>query len=192
LVGRARSEGPGGALVLDCDDRSVYCIAGRPPTIVITRGALAVLDTAQLDAVLTHERAHLSGRHHVLLALAGALARVLPGMRLFVQGSAALARLVEMRADDAAASRHGSDTVVGALLALTTAAALPVTALGAATVGVADRVERLLFPPPGARAVASRLALGVVVVALALGPLTAIPLMIMRSPLCVTALSAAP
>lgn len=191
LVGRGRTGGPAGAIVLDSDDRRVYCIAGRPPTIVITRGALAALDTAQLDAVLAHERAHLKGRHHLLLALTGAMARILPGMRLFVEGAASLARLVEMRADDAAARHHGSDTVVDALLALTTASAVPAAALSAAAIGVADRVERLLFPSPGGRTLTTRLVLGGAVAALVLGPLAAIPLIVTQSPLCITALSAA-
>lgn len=53
--------GPGGTFVIDSDRRGVYCLAGRPHTIVITRAALDVLDDAQLAAVLAHERAHLRG-----------------------------------------------------------------------------------------------------------------------------------
>ena len=41
---------------------AAYCVPGRPATIVLTSGALAVLDPAQLTAVLAHERAHLAGR----------------------------------------------------------------------------------------------------------------------------------
>lgn len=114
---------------------------------MITRAALTTLNDAQLGAVLAHERAHLHGRHHLLLALTGALAKILPGSRLFTDG-AEIARLVEMCADDFAARRHGGDTVVDALVALTIGtpkgAAAPAAALGAAGIGVADRVELIM------------------------------------------------
>lgn len=45
-----RTPGPGGSIILDTAERTVYCVAGRPPTIVVTRGALDALDDAQLAA----------------------------------------------------------------------------------------------------------------------------------------------
>ena len=167
------SPGPGGSLVLDTAERVVYCVAGRPPTIVITRGALDVLDDAQLAAVLAHERAHLSGRHHLLIAASRAVATVLPGVRLFSAGAAAIERLVEMRADDVATRRHPGPTLVAALLALSGIGPVPGAALAASGVGVADRVERLLAPPDPRRVAPVRLALLVMVIALLVGPVTA-------------------
>ncbi len=183
LAARGAARGPGGSVVLEVEQRSVYCLAGRPATIVITSGALAALADDQLAAVLDHEHAHLAGRHHQLLGLARALARTLPGMRLFTEGTVELARLAEMRADDAAAQRHGGDTVVGALLALAAPGLVPAPALGAAGVGVADRVERLLFPPASAR-----LRLAVLLGGLLVGPVIATALVITQSPLCITTL----
>ena len=188
LAARGAPRGPGGALIVDAEHRSVYCVAGPRRTIVITRPALRALDDAQLAAVLAHEHAHLDGRHHHLLALAGAMATILPGMALFTDGAAEIARLVEMCADDVAARRHTGDTVVGALLALTLGppAPAPAPALGAAAIGVADRVERLLFPPtPAPARLAQNLALG----ALLIGPLVAAALIASQSPLCITTLS---
>ena len=177
LAAAGAPPGPQGALVIDTDQRGVYCLAGRPPTIVITRAALAALDDAQLAAVLAHERAHLIGHHHHLLALARALAKILPGMRLVTVGATDIARLVEMSADDAAARLHGPDTVVDALLALSRPAgtATEIPALGAVGVGVAQRVERLLFPPDRTRA---RLTLGLTLGALLLGPVCTAALLI--------------
>ncbi len=60
IVGR-RAGGPDEAFVLDAARPAVYCVPGRPPVIVLTTGALAVLDPEQLAAVLAHERAHLAG-----------------------------------------------------------------------------------------------------------------------------------
>lgn len=184
LAARGAPRGPGGAVVIDVEQPAVYCLAGRPATIVITSGALAALEMDQLAAVMVHERAHLAGRHHQLLGLARALATTLPGMRLFTDGAAELARLAEMRADDAAAQRHGPDTVVGALLALAAPGLLPAAALGAAGLGVADRVERLLFPPPSAR-----IPLAAILAGLLVGPVITATLVITRSPLCITALT---
>ena len=38
--------------------------------MILTTGAVQALDPGQLDAVLAHERAHLAGRHPLLLATA--------------------------------------------------------------------------------------------------------------------------
>jgi Zn-dependent protease with chaperone function len=173
LAARGTPRGPGGALVVDVKHRSVYCLPGRIRTIVFTRAALDALDEAQVAAVMAHERAHLTGRHHQLLAFTAALARIRPGRRLFAEGAASVARLAEMAADDAAARRHGRETVVGALLALSEPdpspqGRQPCPGLGAARAGVADRVERLLLPPEPARAHLARVA---TTGALLLGPL---------------------
>lgn len=185
LAARGAARGPGGSVVLQVAQRSVYCLAGRPATIVVTSGALAALTGDQLAAVLDHERAHLVGRHHQLLGLVRALARALPGMRLCTEGAAGLARLVEMRADDVAAQRHGGDTVAGALLALAAPGLVsaPAPALGAAGVGVADRVERLLFPPASAH-----VRLVVILGGLLVGPVVAAALVLTQSSMCVPAL----
>ncbi|OFJ51138.1 peptidase M48 [Mycolicibacterium grossiae] len=169
--------GPGGALVIDSDRRGVYCLAGRPHTIVMTRAALDVLDDAQQAAVISHERAHLIGHHHLVLAVTGAVSKILPRVRLFTAGAAEVARLLEMCADDAAARRHSADTVVDALLALILPSptsspphaplATPVAALGAAGLAVTQRIERLLFPPDRASA---RTGLILVMGAVLLGP----------------------
>ncbi|MCC3316771.1 M56 family metallopeptidase [Nocardia africana] len=55
--------------VIDLDEPMAYCVAGKPDTVVVTQGVVEALDDAHLQAVLAHERAHLAGRHHVLLAL---------------------------------------------------------------------------------------------------------------------------
>jgi beta-lactamase regulating signal transducer with metallopeptidase domain len=132
--------------------------------------------------VLAHERAHLAGRHHLLIALTRGLAATFPGVPLFTRGPAEVARLAEMCADDAAARRSGRPTLVTALLAMGTGAAVPAAALGATTCAVAARVQRLLEPAPPARHARNRLALLTAMLLLALvsglvtryaGPLTA-------------------
>lgn len=141
LVGR--STGGLDAVVVDRAEAVAYCLPGRAGQIVVTSGALARLTAAQLQAVLAHERAHLRGRHHLVLAGAQSLARAFPAVRLFADAAAQTARLVEMCADDAAARRHGRQPVAEALVALADVA--PAAAVLAATgVGTVQRVERLL------------------------------------------------
>ncbi len=173
------------AFVLDATRPAVYCVPGRPPTIVLTTGALAVLDPEQLTAVLAHERAHLAGRHHLLLAVTRSLAAVAPAVPLFARGTAEVARLAEMRADDVAARRaggaQGRRTLLAALLAMGagTAVAQAPPAWLAATGGVAAaRVRRLADPPTPARWLCQGLALAaltlVIAAASALVPLLAV------------------
>jgi Zn-dependent protease with chaperone function len=160
-----------GAVVLDDPRPVAYCVAGRPAAIVVTSGALAVLDKPQLAAVLAHERAHLAGRHHLLATLTRGLASVFPGVPLFARGSAEVARLAELAADDAAARSAGRPALVAALLAIATGTAVPAAApvtravppgaLAASGHAVPARVERLLDPPGPAAAALSGLALAV-------------------------------
>jgi Zn-dependent protease with chaperone function len=147
----ACTPGPQHAVILDAPQPAAYCVPGRPATIVLTTAALAILDSDQLTAVLAHERAHLAGRHHLLTGLTRGLAAVFPAVPLFTCGPPEVARLAELRADDAAARRSGRRTLVAALLAMGTGAAVPAAALGAtggpAGGATAARVQRLLDPP---------------------------------------------
>jgi Zn-dependent protease with chaperone function len=131
--------------VIDGDRPAVYCLPGRR-RIVLTTSALIRLDDGELDAVLAHERAHLSGRHHIVLALAVALQRAFPSAWFFAVASRQVAYLVEVAADDAAARRAPRLTVASALLAVATAG-VPAGALGAGGSAAAQRIQRLINPP---------------------------------------------
>lgn len=169
----------GRAIVVDADAPAVYCVP-RPATIVVTTAALAILDPDQLGAVLAHERAHLTGRHHLLTTLSRALAAVFPAVPLFARGMREVAGLAEMAADDAAARRAGRATLVAALLTIGTGAAVPAPVLPgralAATGGaVTARVQRLLDPPHGAaRAAVLATMTALLAAAPVLGPLLAV------------------
>ena len=158
------------AVVIDAAVPVAYCLWGRPATIVLSSGALEVLDPAQLEAVLAHERAHLAGRHHLLIALTRGLAAAFPGVPLFGRGLDHVGRLSEMCADDAAARRSGRPALAGALLAMATGAAVPAGALGAMACAVSARLGRLAEVPGRARDARYGLALAALMVALAVGP----------------------
>jgi Zn-dependent protease with chaperone function len=167
LVVRGDGEAGAATVVLDAPQRAAYCVPGRPAAIVLTSGALAVLDRAQLGAVLAHERAHLAGRHHLLISLSRGLAASFPGVPVFTRGPAEVARLAELCADDAAARRAGRPALVAALLAMGTGAAVPVPALAVTSGVVTARVDRLLDPPRRGRHARYGLALVTVMLLLA-------------------------
>lgn len=158
-------------LILDAPQKMAYCLAGRPGTVVITSAALDALDRPNLDAVLAHEQAHLAGRHHLLLATTRALAVSMPWIRLFGVAQAEVSRLLEMCADDASVRRHGSAALVTAILALAGAEAIPSMALGASTVGVCARVNRLSAPDTSGDRLRARMQLGLVGLIAVMGPM---------------------
>ena len=67
-----------GALVVDYPAAAAYCVPGLRSRIVISAGALDLLDQAELAAVLAHERAHLRERHDLVLLPFTALCRAFP------------------------------------------------------------------------------------------------------------------
>lgn len=139
------AEPRGGTLVLDHPLPVAYCVPGRTAEIVLSTGARSLLTDGELAAVLAHEHAHLRERHALALAPFAALARLFPGCRRL---SADIHLLLEMRADDRAARRHGRDTVAAALEKFRAhgAAAAPPGALGAAA-ATTYRIDRLRRPP---------------------------------------------
>ena len=92
-----------------------YCLPGFRPRVVLTRGALDVLDTSELDAVLAHESAHARGRHDLVIQPFIAWERTFPFLAPARQAVAAVGLLVEMLADDAALRRCGRTALRGAL-----------------------------------------------------------------------------
>jgi Zn-dependent protease with chaperone function len=136
-------------VTLDHASPAAYCVAGKGGRVVLTTAALTVLPRAELTAVLEHEKAHLRGRHYLLTACAASLARALPGVPLFSSAGPAIARLVEMAADDAAARHVCGKTVARGLAMLMAAPDGAVGRMGASVLNasghhVAERINRLL------------------------------------------------
>jgi bla regulator protein blaR1 len=159
LVAATGRPGPEpGVAVVDDDAPAAYCLPCGRYRVVISAGALDVLGTDQLRAVLAHERAHLGGRHHLILSVAAALSRAFPRVPLFTRAEPELGRLAEMAADDAAARRQGAEHLARALVILSKAGARP-AALAAGGPAAVTRIERLLDPPRPRQARHARLAI---------------------------------
>jgi len=105
--------------VLENASPVAYCLPGVGTSrVVVSAGALGLLSTDEVDAVLAHERAHLRARHDLVLEAFGVLRHAFPR---WVSSGAALGEvrlLVEVLADAAAARVAGRRPLARALVAL--------------------------------------------------------------------------
>lgn len=156
-------------VIVQSNRPAAYCVAGRPPTIVVTTAAVRALTDRQFAAVLAHESAHLQGCHHQILMGLRALALTVPRLPLFAAAAAAAQQLLEMCADDNAARHHGIRPLVEGLAALAGCPAQP-TALGAADTAVTARVNRLISGNGHRQRRRHRIVLSVTIGATVFGP----------------------
>jgi Zn-dependent protease with chaperone function len=132
-----------GALVVDSPAAAAYCVPGIRSRIVISAGTLALLDAAELAAVLAHERAHVRARHDLVLLPFSALGQAFPRSRLVRRAHATVALLVEMLADDRALRHRPARELATALLRV-----------GASGAGHAPSGALAAVPPPDGETVA--------------------------------------
>jgi len=163
-------------VVLEQPGAAAFAVGGQQNTVVVTRGIIDLLSGDELSAVLAHEHAHLAARHHRWLTAAALVAQALPFVPLPRDAPALVGRLLEMDADELAATRHEPRVIASALVAVATSAVAlaPERPSGAPQItGGADalaRVQRLLRPPAGLPAGRQALARAAIA-ALATGPL---------------------
>ncbi|GGN27109.1 M56 family metallopeptidase [Streptomyces fuscichromogenes] len=136
-----------GATIVEYDAPAVYCLSGPGSHIVVTRGALDALTEEQLLAVLEHERAHITGRHHVLKIFVDAFSRAFRGLPLARQGKEQTNLLLEMIADDRALRMYSREALATAMCEVASGRA-PQAALGAGGSGALIRLRRVLTPQP--------------------------------------------
>lgn len=165
-------------MVLEHGTCAAYCVPGRGGRVIVTTATLEALDGEQLDAVVQHERAHLRGRHHLIIQAASALRTAFPFVPAFAWAGDEVGRLAEMLADDAALRHTDRLTLATAVVRLAGGAA-PTGALGAGGQTALARVRRLAAPatPLGAARTVATLA-AVTLVALVPLALTAGPALV--------------
>lgn len=116
--------------VLDHPGVSAYCVPGLRRRVVVSRGAIDLLTAPELEAVLAHERAHLTSRHDLVLEFFTVVHGSVP---VPVRSTAALQEvhlLVEALADRSAIRSVGPVPLARALVRLGSATT-PDAALGA-------------------------------------------------------------
>lgn len=164
-----RDNGSPATLWLAHDQPLAFSMAGHPGVVVATEGLNKHLPAESVAAVLTHEHAHLRGRHHLLVAITEALHTVLPFVPLFRQAPAAMRELVELAADVAAVRAHGAAAVRAALTCVSGHA--PDVALAMARDAVAVRLARLHDNPHAPSRLRRTLTCGLAGMAAAAAPL---------------------
>jgi len=133
---------PGTLRILDGALPFAYCLPGRSPRVVLSGGTLKVLAPEQVNAVLTHEQAHLRSRHDLVMESFSALYRALPAPLRRRTALDAVHLLLEMLADDAARRRSGAGPLREALTTLGGAADALIADTGLAADAEADAAGR--------------------------------------------------
>lgn len=158
-----------GTLVISHDSPVAYCLPGGARSVtVLSDGLMAALEPAELRAVLIHENAHLSQRHHLLLWAFAAWRQALPWLPTTRLAQESVNSLIEMLADDVALRTESKATLIKAIAIVASGSAgnagsgdirpssptLALSGLEAASGGpgseavrtAASRVSRLLTP----------------------------------------------
>lgn len=123
-----------------------YSVSGRPG-LVVASTAVRAMPAPQASAVLSHERAHLRGGHHLLVLATQALAVAAPFVPLFKAAPAAIRVLAELDADNSAVRACGHRAVHAALLTVASGtASQPGYVLSMAGGDLPRRLERVAQP----------------------------------------------
>ncbi len=177
LVRAPLGRGPDGSIIIGGDDVMLAAAGLTHPTLVVSAGALARLDDAELAAAIAHERAHIRRRHRFVLLYAEfcrVLGRPLPGT---VRAVRQLRFHIERDADRAAVRERADRLALAS--AICKAATGATTRPGMASLGgdgTAARVRELLqevVPEAGERGLR---ALAVGAATLAVGAALSLPL----------------
>jgi Zn-dependent protease with chaperone function len=155
-------------MVISHDSPVAYCLPGGARSVtVLSDGLMAALEPDELRAVLSHENAHLSQRHHLLLWAFAAWRQALPWLPTTRLAQETVNSLIEMLADDVALKTESKTTLIKAIAIVASGAPGAPGAPGArmafgegdagqpgatggagAMVTTASRVSRLLTPRP--------------------------------------------
>jgi len=168
LRSRGRFQQICGQRVLIVEDPHPFALAlpRRHGGIVVSSAALDLLAPQELAAVVTHERAHVQQRHHLLAALMQAATSRMRWVPLLAAAADAFGHYQEIAADDLARRRVGTPALAGALLLLGQRATSSPDLHGALHALGPDRVRHLVQRGSGTA--------GVVSTVLAAGCLTAL------------------
>jgi hypothetical protein len=177
LVGKAVGRGPRNCLILGGPEVMVAVAGLAHPRVLVSAGALTVLDDHELTAALDHEQAHIAHRHRFVMLLAlgcRALGRAIPGCD---RGIRELAFHLERDADHWALRRHDDRLALASVICKAAGEpTLPRAMSRLGAIGLTERLSQLLdersSPSAGpARAALRALATVMVVCTLVLGAL---------------------
>ena len=103
--------------VLPVDHPLAYCLPGaNQPLTIVSQGLLDKLSTQQLNAILSHEAAHLTQRHDLLRLAFQAWHKAAPWLPVTSVAVNEVTELTEILADDVALMRHQRADLTTALV----------------------------------------------------------------------------
>lgn len=154
-------------LVINHPAPVAYCLPGGSRSVtVLSDGLMEALTPGELSAVVDHERAHLTQRHHLLLWSFEAWRQALPWLPTTRLSRQAVSSLVEMLADDVARRTAPDEVLVRAIALVALGSAEAHAGQGSSPssngtegrtepgmpeegeASLASRVSRLLTPQP--------------------------------------------
>lgn len=113
-----------GTLVINHQTPVAYCLPGGSRSVtVLSDSLMELLQPTELRAVLIHENAHLTQRHHLLLWAFAAWRSALPWLPTSRLAQGSVNALIEMMADDAALVSVDRGTLVRAIALVATGTA---------------------------------------------------------------------
>jgi len=156
LLSRPIPAGVGaGCQVRLMDHRSAvaYTLPGLHARLVVSTGLVDLLTTAELTAVVEHERAHLRARHDILIMPFQSWVAAFGRVRGVREAGRSVGELTEMLADDVAAARSAPDVLASALARVALegrcgAVGASAWSVATPTTCITDRVRRLRHPDP--------------------------------------------
>jgi Zn-dependent protease with chaperone function len=147
-----KSDG-GDVFVIDDPRSAAYTLPGHHGRVVVSSGAVATLSSDELTVVLAHERAHVIGRHDLVLFPFETLASTVPRSRSLAAVREHVGTLLEMAADDAALRMADPCTFIRAICKLSTTGTDEPT-IDATSTAISQRAMRAINSQRGARLVA--------------------------------------
>lgn len=136
-------------VILPTDEVLAYSIRGTSSQIALSRGLVAALTPAEVQAVQRHEAAHLQRCHQRLLLLATVLERGVPFLRPLHNSTRSLRTSLERWADEASvgADAEARQVLRSALLGVTAATLRPTLPAFSAGDTIIERIRALEVPP---------------------------------------------
>ena len=117
---RSEQRGEMTVTYLDSDRAFACAVPGVDRTVIVSSRLVSALSRPELDAVIEHERTHLRHHHGLALRLADVNVSCLPALPGAREMRRATALLIELIADDVAATRCGHAHLISALATIAT------------------------------------------------------------------------
>ncbi|MCF2587131.1 M56 family metallopeptidase [Brevibacterium sp. UCMA 11752] len=144
--------------VADINGHSLNVLDGRAPFafsmpqkyggVIVSEALCATLEKNELTAVLEHERAHVEGGHHRVMAIVDTFVRPLSFIPLFAEVAASIPLYLEIIADSRARQVAGTPALASALLKIGQPASHSdhLGGLHALNIAGPDRIRQLVSP----------------------------------------------